>query len=249
MHPGLMRTIFATGALMDQGLYTNGTRIDEAAGAVIKDHCTWVYVSLDHADADEYVAHKGVDAFSYAVEGTRHLTGGDATVGLGFLLGPHNWGKATEMVRLGRELGVDYVQFRPLVVSQPEKPGELAEATAWVDQFLDGAERVNLAGTGGVMVDLSRFRMYRDWDGHGYKECWWCSLQTVITPDGNVWLCANRRGQPGALIGHLREIQQAWAGLPAPEPVGDGCRLLCRGHIPNLILNDILKERPHGNFI
>jgi len=252
LYPDLAGVLKATRrAGLDQGIYTNGALLDEETAQTIKRTCQWVYVSLDYADRESYALGKQSDAFDAACAGVKMLTGSGATLGVGFLLGPQNWQYATDMVHLGRELGADYIQFRPMVMVDPETPGVVNEDTGWVRHCLAGIRAAGLDRVEGVIVDASRFEMYAGWRDHGYDACWWCSMQAVITPDGRVWACVNRRGRPAALLGDLGEWEfgTLWNNRPGPEPVGGECRVLCRGHIPNLMLNDILMDRPHGSFI
>jgi molybdenum cofactor biosynthesis enzyme MoaA len=251
LHAGFASALLATGVSMDQGLYTNGTLLDDGLAHIVKQACRWVYVSLDYADPDDYVTWKGVDAYGNAAAGIERLARarGDATVGVGFLLAAHNWQDAKQMLETARALGADYAQFRPMVVTDPQVPGRPAEDTSWIGYFLASAMAAELAEEADVYLDLRRFAMYGNWQGHGYDACWWCSLQTVVTPDGRAWLCANRRGQPVACLGHVDGVATNWQDIRAPVPVEVGCRAMCRGHLPNLTLNEVMVEGPHASFI
>ncbi|HEY5989585.1 MAG TPA: radical SAM/SPASM domain-containing protein [Streptosporangiaceae bacterium] len=251
LHPRIHDVLTAAAGLgLDQGLYTHGGHLTPFLAMLARKVCTWVYVSLDCTDAESYRREKGVDGFERACAGVRNLVraGGQATVGVGFLLHAGNWGRADEMLALGRALGADYVQFRPAVAYRQDAPGEIAEDTAWVDDCIDllyGRQAPD------VICDIDRFQMYRDWDGHGYATCWWAGLQTVITPNGKMWRCVNTREHAGALLGDL--TRESFADIwqrAGPCPVGPGCRVLCRGHVANVALDEILRaDRPHANFI
>lgn len=250
MHPRLADVLTVAGPVIDQGLYTNGTLLHGALPEIIRETCTWVYVSLDHATRDDYHAGKKVDAFEQVCDGVRRLVAasGRATVGLGFLLHEKNWGDCWKMLVLSRKLGVDYVQFRPRVVVDPQQPGKVAEDAGWASACIGLLQ--TLQEESDVIVDEMRFDMYAAWKEHGYSSCWWCSLQTIITPDGRMWTCVNRRGQPAALLGDLskNEPMEVWEHA-APELVEDGCRVMCRGHLSNLVLNDVFADKSHVNFI
>jgi MoaA/NifB/PqqE/SkfB family radical SAM enzyme len=236
---------------LEMGMYSHGGHINQKRAAYLKRHFTWVFVSLDECTPEAYKASKGVDRFDKATEGIRNLVAaeGNATVGVGFLLHEGNWRDTHKMVRLGKELGADYVQFRPTVHFAMNKPGELAENTSWITGAL--AHLGAYTHDSFVIADAERFRMYRDWDGHGYSQCHWSALQTVITPNGKVWRCTNKREHPGALLGDLsvESFADVWARSGGPCAVDSACRVLCRGHIANLTLDKVMQPMAHANFV
>jgi MoaA/NifB/PqqE/SkfB family radical SAM enzyme len=236
---------------LQQGIYTHGGHIDAASAGLLRRLFTWVYVSLDECDADSYRASKGVNGFGRATDGIRHLVSalGAATIGVGFLLHQGNYRRTREMVALGQSLGVDYVQFRPTIHYSHDAPGELAENTRWMHQAC--ARLRAHEGDSFVIVDLARFSEYRDWQGHGYATCNWSAMQTVITPNGKVWRCVNKREQPGALLGDLSNepFISVWQRAGGPCAVDGTCRVMCRGHSANLTLDAVLAETTHGAFV
>lgn len=242
---------YAAQLRLEQGMYTHGGHINEERAALIKRAFTWVFVSLDECTAETYKASKGVDRFHHATEGIKRLVAasGDATVGVGFLLHRDNWRGTHAMVKLGKSLGVDYVQFRPTVHFEMDAPGALAENTSWVTGALAhlGAYQHDPF----VIADTERFKMYRDWQGHGYSTCYWSALQTVITPNGKVWRCTNKREHPDALLGDLsvESFADVWGRSGGSCAVDGACRVLCRGHLSNVMLSEVMAPMVHENFI
>lgn len=246
LHPDFDALVNA--CLLPQGLYTNGTTLTQERAGRLKQVMQWVYVSLDAATAEAYRAVKGVDQFQAVCEGIRRLVKalGGATVGIGFLLNRQNWMDAPAMRRLGESLGAHYVQFRPAVLFDQEHRG-LAQDVDWIDQARPLL--ATLQGEG-VEMDLDRFDRLRHWQGHGYTQCSWCTLQTVITPDGRLWTCVNKRGDASALLGDLKAESFAaiWA-THTVRPVDTECRVMCRGHLPNLALQPLITRGEHEEFI
>jgi MoaA/NifB/PqqE/SkfB family radical SAM enzyme len=236
---------------LDQGLYTHGGHIDDTRAALLKRKLTWVYVSLDECTAAAYQTSKGADRFGVVCANVRRLVDapGKATIGLGFLLHPDNWRDIHAMVKLGHSLGVDYVQFRPTIRFDMATPDQLAEETAWLDLAM--AHLGAYAHDPFVSADLDRFQMYRRWQGHGYATCHWTGLQTVITPNGKVWRCTNKREHPGALLGDLsvESFTDVWGRSGGACQVDGTCRVMCRGHVPNVTLDAIMQPQAHANFI
>jgi hypothetical protein len=75
-------------------------------------------------------------------------------------------------------------------------------------------------------------------------------MQTVITPNGKAWMCVNKREHSAAEIGDLsREtFRDIWARRQIAAVDAD-CRVMCRGHVPNLVLSEVMTFRAHSNFI
>lgn len=252
LHPRFDSLIqYAASLGLEQGIYTHGGHLHASRAEMVKALFTWAFVSLDECERDSYQRSKGVDRFDAACAGIRHLVQaeGEATIGVGFLLHEGNYRQLYNMRQLGQELGASYVQFRPTVHYDTHHPSALAEDTAWMDEAIALLEQY--AGDSFVIADVDRFKMYRDWNGHGYSQCYWSALQTVITPNGKVWRCTNKREHPDALLGDLsvESFADVWARSGGPCAVGDTCRVLCRGHIANTSLDSIMTAQAHGNFI
>ena len=252
LHPDFEKIVsYATAIGLDQGLYTHGGHIDEKRAEFLKRRLTFVYVSLDECTAEDFAASKGVNRFANVLAGINHLVKaeGNATIGVGFLLHRGNYNKVDDMVALGEALGVDYVQFRPIINYEQAAPNQLVEDVQWVNGAINNLRKH--AGNPKVVTDAWRFEMYRDWTGHNYATCNWSAMQTVITPNGKVWRCTNKREHPDALLGDLtvEDFQTIWKRAGGPCRVNDGCRVMCRGHIGNITLDAVLTEPAHPNFI
>lgn len=252
LHPDFERiTGMADMFHLEQGIYTHGGHITQDLAMRIKEDFTWAFISLDECTAETYKASKGVNRFDAACDGIRRLmvANGKATIGAGFLLHRNNFHQVPRMVELGHELGVDYVQFRPAIQFDPKEPGQVAESTAWVPWAIGHLNAYQ--GDKFVIADLDRFKMYAGWKGHSYPTCYWSALQTVITPNGKIWRCANKREHPDALLGDLSQEDFAtiWARSSGPCSVDGMCRAMCRGQIPNIQLEPMMAEQVHGNFI
>lgn len=252
LHPHFTDIIeFAATLGLDQGLYTHGGHITPALADALREHLTFVYVSLDECSPEAFKRSKGVARFGNVLSGINNLVTakGDATVGVGFLLHEGNYSDIDAMVGLGRELGVDYVQFRPIIDYDQAAPGQLKADTAWISEAV---YRLGFYEDDPfVIADAWRFNMYQGWTGHGYPTCNWAAMQTVITPNGKVWRCLNKREHPDALLGDLstESFMNVWRRAGGPCAVNGGCRVMCRGHIANITLDAVLTEQEHRNFI
>lgn len=252
LHPQFDRIIeFAARHGMEQGLYTHGGHITEARAALLKRAMKWVYISLDECSEAQYKESKGVNGFARAIQGLQRLADADgaAVVGVGFLLHKNNYGDIKKMINLGRARGADYIQFRPTVSYAQEAPAQFNDDRIWISLCID--QLLKWQDAPGVLVDIERFMMYRDWNGRGYSTCYWTQLQTVITPNGKMWACVNKREHAGAEIGDLSEssLGEIWREASRAHMVGEDCRIMCRGHMANITLDSVMNDPAHRNFI
>lgn len=228
---------------LEQGIYTNGSFINEELAKYLKQHCTFVYISLDESNAEDFKQSKGVTRFNKVIEGIKHLVSaeGKATIGIGFLLHENNYFKLNQMKALGESLKVDYIQFRPTIHYDVDNPSLKISHPSWIDSLEEQPET--------IVFDKSRFDGYLNWNGHGYKTCNWSALQTVITPNGKVWTCVNKRGIESALLGDLttQSFKDIWKGKSCL--VDNKCRIMCRGHLANQSLDKIMTKPDHSNFV
>lgn len=252
LHPHFNEIIeHARSVGLEQGIYTHGGHIDDERAALLKRLFTWVFISLDEADAESYKRSKGVNQFERVCTNIEQLATaqGKATIGIGFLLHPLNYLDTRKMIELGKSLGADYVQFRPTIQYSHDAPDELNEDTAWLAHAIQRL-RVHTDNPF-VIADIARFEQYRTWTGHGYNTCYWSGLQTAITPNGKVWRCANKREYADALLGDLavESFDEIWKRAGGACAVDGKCRVLCRGHLSNQTINAVMKEPMHSSFI
>ena len=248
LHPEFNNII--SSCYIDQGVYTNGTNINLLRAKTMKAACKWVYVSLDAADSEDYLRDKGSPLFGkvcQAIEDLAHAEG-QATIGVGFLLTRKNWRKYPQMADLGKKLGADYVQFRPTILFNEKRPNKLNEDTHWMQAMI--TEIKSIQRIKGIEIDVTRFWQYMNWARHGYPTCYWSGLQTVITPNGKMWACCNKRENPGALLGDLNDelFEEIWKRREF-NAVDKDCRVMCRGHLMNLVLDPLMRASLHDNFI
>lgn len=235
---------------LEQGMYTLGGLLTETSAKTLSEAATWVVVSLDCADADTYAIEKHVpqERFSAATRGIELLSKHGACVGVSFLLHKDNWVQASRMRELAVRLGATYTTFRPAIRTSPANPGVCHDDRAWITEAMPTLRW--LAEDPAVEIDPDRFAEYRDWAGHGYDTCHGVKLTTVITPDGRMWPCPQRRGV-GPALGDLREesFDDIWARHSGTVEVDRDCRVMCRLHLMNAQLVPVFAAQAHEAFV
>jgi sulfatase maturation enzyme AslB (radical SAM superfamily) len=205
------------------GLTTNGTQIHRYLEQ-IADCVLWTRVSVDAASPEIYNLFRprrgGTrDAFSAVIANIQALADAkQGILGYSFLLMArrdaatsrilhHNFGDVANAARLARDLGCDYIEFKPEydlghhLVAQPEElrvslRGELSEAVALqTDSFHVIAP-----------PHLSRVLLGEPLDQpKSYRSCPTTELRTLLTPSG-AYLCPYHRGNPSARYGDPAEL-------------------------------------------
>jgi short-subunit dehydrogenase/MoaA/NifB/PqqE/SkfB family radical SAM enzyme len=126
LHPGLPERVSqAKQAGCEAGLLTNGTLLnEERARALIRAGIDWVGFSVDGATAEVYEQVRRGARFDLLVENIRRLvrmrSGGVPRVIFNFVMMPLNIHQLMDMVRLGKELGIDQINFKQCDVVRGE---------------------------------------------------------------------------------------------------------------------------------
>lgn len=225
------------------GLITNG--VEYPYGDLL-DHLEWVRVSLDAASPEQYAATKQVDRFDRVLANLADMAARRAcVVGVGYVVTRDNTAGLEELVMHLRQIGVDYVQFRP-VIDHPD----LAPTTEL--EYLKKFETERFA----VMTEAMGENADRGNDGLG---CVAHSLSTVIAADGSVYLCGRLNVDPDfPPIGNVvaEGFDAIWKGLERRRQAAMVRRSeFCRMHCPqcrltkyNVLMHQVANTRT-VNFI
>jgi len=261
LHPQLPLFLeVASGLGMDVGLITNGLRLTEELRSAIAKHATWVRVSLDAANPEDYArSHGGTrDEFEQVVENVRLLSTEPKceTVGVGILVENENLGSMKQAVVLCRETGADYVQFRPYYYGWYGDESEGLDVERYFREFHQ-AKRI---GQNGFLVLHSEAKFEKlllgDTERH-YSFCWGQQFCGVVTAVGDVALCCLLRGNPRFVLGNilLTSFAEIWNGERRQEvllnlDMSRDCPPLCRCDHINATLEKYRQENPkHENFL
>lgn len=219
------------------GLYTNGVSIKNLLP--VAHLFEWIYVSLDEVDKESYRRSKGASAFDTVLRNTRQLAQ-EVFVGLGFLVHEKNYEYIDKMVELGKKVDADYVHVHPIVADV---------SYHWIPDALEILEY-----DWGYPLFYSEKRfwdLYYYWVGswsRGYSICRGSELVPCIGADGTVWVCPNMRGKRP--LGNLQEetFAEIWARREV-QKVGPDCRIACRNHALNTVLEYACTPQLHEDFV
>lgn len=255
LHPKFVRLVYClANEGLEMGLLTNGTMLHGEILEAVLNHFTYIRVSIDGHTQELFdlirrpSEHAGFQRVIDKIRELKRLRDQSAsalTIGAKVLLSRLNYGALVEMVKFCRDVGFDYVQFKPLRNS-PHSLGPAEVETA--NYILAGIK----ANGPGILV-------YGGATGSGYpRKCWLTPIHLVIDPLGDVYPCCYYQYRADRmLIGNLfeRPVEQVWFGQRHRE-VLEGLRVEecnfydCRWHLYNQIMDEIFEEnRLHVNFI
>ena len=256
---------------LDVGFITNAQALDEAKARVLLASCQWVRVSIDAATPEVFQLTHGMGPASFhKVLGAVRLltrlkreTGSSCTVGVGFLTSHETKKDIYAFAELGRDLGVDYAQYRPLLRRHGEPEIDYSDG-----EILAEMKRAEGLSTADYRVVHSQHKYELIASGEtdrDYKKCYGQHFAAVASADKKMYVCCHMRGVAKYEIGDLSKqtLEEVWTSEKR-QRVADSvdfrdCPPLCRCDSFNTILWKIKEEgakaqpstdaKEHPNFI
>lgn len=264
MHPQFLQIVRAARRILPHANilgYTNGLLIGHTVDAedLVRSGLGQIHFSLDAATAQTYRQVRGSPHFERVLENVRavlnarkRLNSPRPYVGINFTMMNENFREAPDYVRLGVELGVDYVARPALIL------------TYW--GYTDGARRISraelievLSQTRKVAEELrapmpmddymvdpqSYFADYYQRRANAYKRCFFFWNHIQIDPFGNLKLCCvhpaasihrwgNLLEQPFSQIWNSPRLRAARRAIREGKVPLEPCRQTCVAPDPQL---------------
>ncbi len=243
--------IYAKSLGFDQGIFTNGLLLNEKARSVLLKSLTWLRVSLDGYDEESYAKSHGtsIKSFNIVLNNIRQaaLEKDRCTLGVGFIITPENYHGIEKVAYLAKDLGVDYIQFKPAIY----RPGSKQMGIDLIeDEILPLLNRVKLLSNDkfNVMVTHYRFNDVMDVKGNygrNYKKCLSHHFQGAVGADAKVYICDHHKGEKEYVLGDLTKntMQEIWDSEQRKEVIKyldstdlSQCQSCCRNHELNKFL-------------
>ena len=256
----VMLGIAADEAELDCALITNGVLLDNCDLRYIVERLRWVRISLDAHDAASYKASKGADCWERVLSNIRMLvdakrsTQSETTIGIGYLTDTWRWAYFPDAARVARDLGVDYIQARPLTFA----PGDTRERdypSGYSKGAIDEAKALE-TDTFKVYASVPKYQDIYDAD-RGYKLCTGVYFSCVIGATGDIWICCHMRGMPKYSLGNVytESFVDIWQDIDRRNAIYrrigkfEDCMPLCRFHGQNRLLSRLNWHPMHCNFL
>ena len=257
---------------MDVALITNGSKWTSSMFLGI---CQWIRVSLDSYDEITFRAFHGrrEHEFHRVVSNIRNMAAMKVnrqqhgqpvcTLGIGGLTDQHSVerGDVPAMAEFCSQIpGVDYVQFRPMVLNRTKDLSggyDAQQIPELLDQIEEAQRRFNRDDFR-VICSEDKYRALATEDHEKvYSRCHGSCLQCCVGADGKVYICCHWQGEETKSLGSLydQSFADIWHGDRAHEiratlDPRTSCPPACRLHPQNITLEQWKNTSTlHKNFI
>lgn len=164
---------------IDLGLVTNGILLDKIFDIV--DDFRYIRVSLNAATRETYRKIMNTSFFDNILNNIRNIVdGGYKNIGIGMVVTEENKHEVEEFKKLGKDLGVAYVQVKPSITE-----GDCEKATEGIKE-------------NGIFL-TERYKV----DKKDLTACKLAGLVGIICADQKMYYCCIHRGNPSFKIGDV----------------------------------------------
>jgi len=186
-------------------IITNGQALNSSISKTIVEKCQGLRVSLDAFDAQSHHITHGSDGeqWNELIENIKTLVSlrnsspiTNCLLGVGYLTGKHTLNGMYEAAQLAKNLGVDYIHFRPFFYSDVNIDPELIKkCQSLSDEHFS------------VIFPEAK---YQNTPEKNYSNCQAANFVTIINPKGEVFLCCHHVGQEEFKIDTIGADPEDW---------------------------------------
>jgi radical SAM protein with 4Fe4S-binding SPASM domain len=264
LHPGCFDAVIAgANAGLDMAISTNGAILNEKNLEKFLQSLTYIRFNISAASPETYsrvmgtapkIFDKVTKNVSKCVE-IKKKFGMKTTIGMQMVLVEECVNQIVPYAKLGKELGVDYVQIKQCSEHGTIKHGIIPKDYTVYEKLFKEAET---HATKDFSVIIKRIKMNNK--VRSYNTCYGCNFLPQIDGAGDVYPCGNWFGSKDFLIGNINkqsfkdivyskryeEIQQK---VTKEVNVHKQCGIGCRQNEINEYLWDLKNPPDHINFI
>ena len=237
------------------GLNSHGMNLNERLNEIIAENLEYFRISLDAGSAEMYEKIHGMKPKHFektlanieSFANTKARLGSKTSFGVGFLTSNITQGDMESFVRLVKERGADFAQFRPFTGDRLDITNKLLELR---EKYEDSEFKI-----------VASYQKYKEMEGlnegagRGYDKCHGMFFSTVISADFKVWACLHFRQSAKHFLGDLREhsLEEIWRGARIREVYNAidcaKCPILCRNDSFNRTLDKLSLDITNSEFL
>lgn len=235
------------------GLNSNGLALTEELAKLIAENCEYFRISLDAASPELYMKTHGMTeaAFQKVVENIRLFSQikkqlhSSVSFGAGFLTSEDTALEMESFVKLVKDSGAGFAQFRPFT-------GSLYDIT---DEYFHIKKRYETPGFA-VRASLQKYREMKTGGERNYDKCRGMFFSTVITADAKVFSCLHHRQEDKHFLGQINDtttlsdifrsarMREVYENMDCSQ-----CPTMCRNDVFNRTLNTLSLDVNHCEFL
>ena len=249
---------------LEIGIFTNGACLTEELRKFVVKYCTFIRFSVNGGTAEDHEAVHQTKDFDFVVNNIRELVRlkkeqGTAlpTIGTQMVFYEVNYRGIHKAARLWREIGVDYFEIKPYVVTafnlaEGIKPAQDAEA---VEREMREAKAFE---TDKFKV-FAKYTMYKHTlskpSERTYSKCLGQAFAGNILEDGGVYICPGMEDEEPLGNINVQTFEEIWLGEKRKKILAEldvkKCPTGCRFDLLNEILWDYIHpaRENHPDFI
>ena len=207
LHQGVYRAVAAGAAEgLDMAVSTNGSHMKKSELTPFLEALTWLRFSISAASPDKYAAVMGtppavfekvVRNIAACVE-TKRKHNLSVTIGMQMVLLDDFVDQVIPLVRLGKQLGVDYAVIKQYSDSAHT---DRTFSTDGYDRFSPVFREAESHGGEKYHVIIKRRKMAVH--KRNYDKCYGCEFLTQISGSGDLYPCGNLYGKKDFWIGNI----------------------------------------------
>lgn len=231
-----------------QGMFTNGLLLKKSIADRIVPVMNWIRFSLDGYDEESYAKSHGTSekSFNVVLDNIRYASSikKRCDIGVGFIINEDNYHGIETVVLLAKDMGVDYIQLKPVTYRPWEKQISRDVVEYFYDKSIDMEKHSDHRFN--VMVTHYRFQdMMSEKHGRNYKKCMSHHFQGAVGADSKVYICDHHKGEKEYELGDLNvnTLQEIWDSDKRKKVIDfldssdlSQCQSCCRGHETNKLL-------------
>ena len=208
----------------------------EKFNEIIAQNLEYFRISLDAGSPEMYKKIHGMKDYHFTktlqnIEKfaiTKQKMKSKISFGVGFLTSEITQSDMESFIKLVKDRGADFAQFRPFT-------GDTLDITPHLQELKNKYEDSNFK----IVASYQKYKEMQDVSVRGYDKCHGMFFSTVISADFKVWACLHFRQSNNHFLGDLRE--QIWRGNRIKEVYESidcsQCPILCRNDSFNKTLH------------
>lgn len=234
------------------GLNSHGMNLNENLNEIIAHNLEYFRISLDAGSPEMYQKIHGMKDYHFAktlqnIENfakTKQRLGSKISFGVGFLTSKITESDMESFVKLVKDRGADFAQFRPFT-------GDTLNIIPKLDELRSKYEDSSFK----IVASYQKYNEMYDVSERGYDKCHGMFFSTVISADFKVWACLHFRQSQKHFLGDLREqsLEDIWRGSRIKEVYHNincaTCPILCRNDSFNKTLDKLQLDIINSEFL